>query len=163
MVQDVVRELGYLTLGSRLKRLGETLQAQAEKLLRDCGTPLPASHCPLLLALDRLGPLSVGELSRALGVSQPVVTRMLGTLESEGWVRSQPAATDRRIRRLQLSKAGTQLVSQANRVAWVKLEAAVADACRGLHGPLLSQLAALEEALAAAPLVARTTPAAARG
>ena len=33
MVRDVVRELGYLTLGSRLKRIGERLQGQAQALL----------------------------------------------------------------------------------------------------------------------------------
>jgi len=26
MIQDIVQELGYLTLGSRLKRIGERLQ-----------------------------------------------------------------------------------------------------------------------------------------
>ena len=43
MVEDVVRELGYLTLGSRLKRIGERLQAQAQVLLEEAGISLSAS------------------------------------------------------------------------------------------------------------------------
>ena len=56
MTEDVVKELGYLTLGTRLKRLGERLQSQTQVLLEAAGTDVPASHFPILAALDRLGP-----------------------------------------------------------------------------------------------------------
>src|SRR5690242_18763537 len=105
MVEDVVRELGYLTLGTRLKRLGERLQAQAQLLFEEAGVQLPASHFPVLAALGRLGPLSVGELAQAVGVSQPGVTRLLEKLETEGLVQSQQAAADRRVRPIALTRA----------------------------------------------------------
>ena len=41
MTQDVVRELGFLTLGSRLKRMGERLQAQTQELLQDAKIAVP--------------------------------------------------------------------------------------------------------------------------
>src|SRR5256885_16046201 len=96
-IEDVVKELGYLTLGTRLKRLGERLQAQTQVLLEGAGIGFPASHFPILAALERLGPLSVGELTEALGVTQPGVTRLLDKLESEGWVQSGQLANDRRV------------------------------------------------------------------
>ena len=162
MVEDVVRELGYLTLGSRLKRIGERLQAQAQVLLEEAGISLSASHFPVLAALDRLGALSVGELAQALGVSQPGVTRVLGTLESDGLVKSQRQAGDRRLRTIVLTRAGRQLVVRSKQSVWPRIEGAVADACAGPSGPLLAQLAAVEEALAAAPLNARAARASAR-
>jgi len=152
MVQDVVRELGYLTLGSRLKRIGERLQGQAQLVLGDSGISLPSSHFPVLAALDRLGSLSVGELAEAIGISQPAVTRMLDKLESEGLVKSNPSARDRRVRPVALTKAGAKLIIRAKESVWPKIEAAVAEACAGTAGPLLAQLTALEEALAATPL-----------
>ncbi|HKF97108.1 MAG TPA: MarR family transcriptional regulator [Steroidobacteraceae bacterium] len=152
MVQDVVRELGYLTLGSRLKRIGERLQGQAQLVLGDSGISLPSSHFPVLAALDRLGSLSVGELAEAIGISQPAVTRMLDKLESEGLVKSNPSARDRRVRPVALTKAGAKLIFRAKESVWPKIEAAVAEACAGAAGPLLAQLTALEEALAAMPL-----------
>ena len=155
-MEDVVKELGYLALGTRLKRLGERLQAQTQVLLEDDGLELPASHFPVLAALERLGALNVGELTEAVGVSQPGVTRLLDKLQAEGLVRSTPLAQDRRVRTVALTKLGRQLVSTSKRTAWPVIEAAVADACAGgpAH-PLLAALAALEEALAAAPLSAR--------
>jgi DNA-binding MarR family transcriptional regulator len=155
MVEDVVKELGYLTLGTRLKRLGERLQAQTQVLLENAAIDVPASHLPVLAAVEGLGPLSVGELTEAVGVSQPGVTRLLDKLETEGLVRSTQAEDDRRVRTIALTKSGRQFVSQAKRTVWPAVEAAVADACSGAAEPLLTALAALEEALAAAPLSVR--------
>lgn len=163
MVIDIVRELGHLTLGTRLKRLGERLQAQTQVLLADADIGLPASHCPLLAALDRLGPLSVGELAQAVGISQPGISRMLEALQADGLVASRRPAGDRRLRAIELTKAGRELIARSKRLAWPRVESAVADACAAGSGSLLEQLSALEEALAAAPLHVRAARAPARG
>jgi DNA-binding MarR family transcriptional regulator len=156
MIEDVVKELGYLTLGTRLKRLGERLQAQTQVLLEHADVGLPASHFPLLAALERLGAMNVGELTEAVGMSQPGVTRLVDKLEAEGLVRSTQLADDRRVRTIALTKSGRQLISRSQRTAWPMIEAAVADACAGPARPLLATLDALEDALAAAPLSVRT-------
>jgi DNA-binding MarR family transcriptional regulator len=155
MVEDVVKELGHLSLGTRFKRIGETLQAQTQAVLAAHGFEQPVACFPLLAALDRLGPLSVGELSQAIGVSQPVITRSLRGLEDDGLVSSQTTKEDRRVRRIALSLKGRGLVQRAQRQAWPAIESAVAQACAGLGGDLLTQLAALEEALIEAPLQQR--------
>jgi len=155
MTEDVVRAMGFLALGTRLKRIGERLQTQTQALLEECGIDAPSAHFPLLAALDRLGPLSVGEMTEALGVAQPGVTRLADKLEAGGLIRSAKAHGDRRVRILALSAAGRRLMARAQRAAWPLVEAAVADACAGLKGPLLAQLAALEDALDSAPLHAR--------
>jgi len=158
VVEDVVKELGHLSLGTRLKRIGETLQAQTQAVLAAHGFEQPAAWFPLLAALDRLGALSIGELSQAVGVSQPVVTRSLRGLEDEGLVASEAAQEDRRVRRVGLSRKGHGLVQRARGEAWPAIEAAVAAACAGLRGDLLAQLAALEDALAEVPLPQRVKP-----
>ena len=155
-MEDVVKSLGYLALGTRLKRLGERLQAQTQVVLERAERDLPAGHFPVLAALDRLGSLNVGELTEALGVSQPGVTRMLDKLQAEGLVRSTQAEDDRRVRTIELTRPGQLLVAKARRTTWREIEAAVADACAGSAETLLPALAALEEALAQMPLSART-------
>lgn len=147
MVEDVVKALGYLTLGTRLKRLGERLQAQTQVLLEQAGFDVPASHFPLLAALDRLGASSIGELTEALGVTQPAVTRMVDALEARALVESVKSDDDRRVRTVGLSRAGRDTVKKARRTAWPTIEAAVADVCTGDARELRSVLAAFEEAL----------------
>jgi DNA-binding MarR family transcriptional regulator len=70
-------------------------------------------------------------------------------------VRSAPSADDGRVRTIALTTAGRQVVARAKRLAWPIVEAAVADACAGPSRALLTVLAALEEALEAAPLSSR--------
>lgn len=148
MKQDVVKELGLLALGTRLKRIGERLQAQTQAVLESAGVATPASHFPLLATLDRLGAMSVGELAEALGVSQPGVTRQLSNLQAEGLVQAEQSPGDLRSRTIDLTKAGRQLVARAKRSTWPAIEAAVSDACAADGRALLAMLATLEQALA---------------
>jgi DNA-binding MarR family transcriptional regulator len=155
MKADVIKELGHLALGTRLKRLGERLQAQTQVVLEGAGIGLPASHFPILAGLDRLGQLSVGEIAEAVGMSQPGVTRMLDKLQSDGLVRSATASDDKRVRTIALTAAGEKLVASSKRTVWPLVESAVAEACAGKAESLLPALAALEQALLDASLNSR--------
>lgn len=161
MIEDVVKELGFLTLGTRFKRIGEALQGQTQALLVRHGIDMPAAHFPLLAALDWHGALGVGELSLAVGVSQPVVTRSLKGLADSGLVLSEAVEGDRRVRRVALSPQGQALVRRAQREVWPVIEASVAQVCASLEGPLLAQLAALEAGLERTSLLQRSAASAA--
>ena len=160
MVEDVVRAFGFLTLGTRMKRIGERLQADTQKIMDELGAPLQASQYPFLAAVDRLGPLTVGDLAEAIGITQPGATRTVGQLVELGMLESEPAPDDQRRRIVSLTREGKRLVATAKRQVWPRIRDAVADLCGDLDGPLLDQLAAIEDGLAAAPLdrrVARVT------
>lgn len=90
-------------------------------------------------------------------MSQPGVTRLLDKLAVEGLVQSSQSAADRRVRTIELTRSGRQLVSKAKRSVWPVVEAAVAEACVGPARGLLAALAALEDALEKSPLDARAT------
>jgi DNA-binding MarR family transcriptional regulator len=152
MVEDVVRSLGYLCLGTRLKRIGERLQSDTQRVIDEAGAPIQASQFPLVAAIDRIGPLSIGELAEAVGITQPAATRASSLLVKAGLLRIEPAPDDQRRRVLSLTRKGRQLVDRARREIWPHVESAVADLCCGLTGPLLDQLASIEDALAEKPL-----------
>ncbi|TIW17198.1 MAG: MarR family transcriptional regulator [Mesorhizobium sp.] len=151
-MEDVLRSLGFLCLGSRLKRIGEQLQSDTQRVLDQLDMRIQSSQYPLLAALDRLGPLPVGELAQALGVAQPGVTRSVSLLTELGLVDVSPSNDDQRRRIVSLSKNGQRLIDRAKREVWPRIEEAVAKVCGDLSGPLLGQLAAIEDRLAATPL-----------
>lgn len=159
MVEDVVRSFGFLTLGTRMKRIGEKLQADTQKIMDELGAPLQASQYPFLAVIDRLGPLTVGELADAIGITQPGATRTIGQLTATGLVETEQPSDDQRRRIVSLTKAGRQAVATAKQDVWPRIVAAVADLCGDLDGPLLEQLAAMEDGLAVAPLHRRTAEA----
>ncbi|TGR71789.1 transcriptional regulator, partial [Mesorhizobium sp. M1C.F.Ca.ET.189.01.1.1] len=69
-----------------------------------------------------------------------------------GLVEVNPADDDQRRRIVSLSRNGRRLVEQAKRDVWPSIENAVAALCADLSGPLLGQLAAIEDRLAETPL-----------
>ena len=152
---DVIRELGHLALGTRLKRLGERLQSQTQRILDGYELPIQAAQFPFLAAIDRLEAATVGELAEAVGVTQPAATRALAQLAEAGYVEIVQAEGDQRRKSVTLSRQGKRLVELGKREVWPVIEAAVKDACRGASGPLLDQLAAIEDALEREPLERR--------
>src|SRR3569833_1469835 len=117
-MEDVLRSLGFLCLGSRMKRIGEQLQADTQRVLARLDMRIQSSQYPLLAALDRLGPLPVGELAQSLGVAQPGVTRSVALLAELGLVEVNPSEEDQRRRIVSLSRNGRRLVDQAKRDIW---------------------------------------------
>jgi DNA-binding MarR family transcriptional regulator len=152
MVEDVVRALGYLPLGTRLKRLGERLQSDTQRIVDAFGAPVQPALYPPLAALDRLGPLGIGEIAEALRITQPGATRSVAELTKLGLVKSEAPPDDQRRRVITLTDAGRAAVEQGKAVIWPRIEAAVRDLCRELPSGFLDQLAGIEDRLAERPL-----------
>jgi DNA-binding MarR family transcriptional regulator/N-acetylglutamate synthase-like GNAT family acetyltransferase len=157
---DLLKDLGPLFLGSRLKRLGERMQADVLRIIEDAGLPIQPSQYPLLAALDLHGPLTVNEMVRMTGLSQPAATRSIGLLIDMGLVQADRLHRDQRHKTIALTEAGQDAMVRSKRDVWPKVEAAVAQVCAGLSGTLMDQIGAVESALAAASLHRRTMEAA---
>jgi len=155
VTRDIVRELGLLCLGTRMKRIGERLQSDTQAILDSFDGDLVAGHCPFLAALDRLGPLTVGELASAVGVAQPGATRAVKQMIAAGLLESGVAEDDRRRRIIRLTATGGAAIAFAERELWPRVAAAVADLCADFSERLEPQLAAIEDNLAARPLIDR--------
>ena len=160
MTEDIVRKLGLLCLGTRFKRIGERMQGDVARFVEASGLAIQPGQYPLLAALDANGPLTVSELVEALGISQPGVTRNVTRLVDLGLVDMSRDRADQRHKAVALTAQGHQAVDKSKRELWPHIEAAVADLCAGLSGPLLTQLGKIEDGLAQTPLDRRATAAA---
>jgi DNA-binding MarR family transcriptional regulator/ribosomal protein S18 acetylase RimI-like enzyme len=154
-MSDILRQHGHLFLGSRLKRLGERMQADVLRVIDGAGLPIQPSQYPLLAALDLHGPSTVGDIVRVTGVSQPAITRSLSRLMALGLVDTCRAHRDQRQKTVSLTDAGRDAMRRSKQAVWPAIEAAVMDLCAHLSGPLLEQLTSIEDSLAAAPLALR--------
>jgi DNA-binding MarR family transcriptional regulator/N-acetylglutamate synthase-like GNAT family acetyltransferase len=150
---DVVAFEGAVMLGSRLKRLAERLQAGAERIAIDCGLPTQPSQMPLLTALHRHGPMTVGDAVEILGISQPAVTRILSRLIEMDLVETARDDRDQRSKTISLTPQGREAMELAATVLWPRLRAAVGEVCD--VPALLAQVEAIEAALAEQPLERR--------
>lgn len=147
---DILRDRGATFLGSRMKRLGERLQAGAVKIAADAGVPLQPPHMTLLAALDGQA-LTVGQLAQAIGISQPGVTRSIGQVAELGLVHSEQGE-DGRQRTVSLTEAGRTALARAKLHVWPRVEDGVKALFGGDPDDFLKRLAALEDMLETAPL-----------
>src|SRR5450830_11853 len=87
-----------------------------EALIREAGIPLDRALFPLLVGIEKLGPIGVVELADRTGRDYTTVSRQVAKLESLGLVQRQDGPTDRRVRIATVTpkgKAMTELVDVA--------------------------------------------------
>ena len=156
---DVVAQMGPAFLGSRLKRLGERMQAGAASVLTDAGVPLQPGHMTAMAAL-RTGPKTVGQLAEASGTSQPGMTRTVGHLKKLG-LATDEACADQRGRMIALTERGQSMALRIATEVWPRVGAAAEEILARVEGDFLHHLAIIEDALAEASIAeraARTGP-----
>jgi DNA-binding MarR family transcriptional regulator len=69
-------------------------------------------HCVGWLGTD--GALSMGDLSRRLGITEKTITGIVDRLEAAGHVRRERDAADRRVVRVKLTESGAVLYQRVN-------------------------------------------------
>ncbi len=156
MSEDALEELGFLFLGSRMKRLAERMQADATKIFERAGFGklLPATNAVLAI-LDRYGPMTIGQLVERCGISQPAITRTVTGMKDQGTLTLTPLADDQRQKEVRLTPAGETLVSQLKAGPWREIRIAAEDLSAGLESGIMDQLGAMEDRLKERPLTER--------
>ena len=87
-------------------RLARRLRQQAEG-------DVTASQLSALSTVERLGPLTLGELASAEQIQPPSMTKIVSRLEEHGFVIREADAKDRRIARVRISDDGRRYVARS--------------------------------------------------
>src|SRR5580700_6140538 len=69
-----------------------------EVLIKAAGIPLDRALFPLLVGIERFGPIGVVDLADRVGRDYTTVSRQIARLESLGLVERREGAADRRVR-----------------------------------------------------------------
>ncbi|MDI3362931.1 MarR family transcriptional regulator [Lelliottia sp. V89_10] len=96
--------------GALLDIIGVMNQPQRDDtLLSEAGVTLDQILFPLLVTIDRYGPLGVVELADRLGRDYTTVSRQVKRLETQGLVKKKPGAKDKRVSEVTPSEQGKAL------------------------------------------------------
>lgn len=77
-----------------------------EVLIREAGIPLDRALFPLLVGIERFGPIGVVDLADRVGRDYTTVSRQVAKLESLELVARQASAADRRVREAVIAPKG---------------------------------------------------------
>lgn len=109
---NLYQSLGYLVLGSRLRRLSEAFLAEINRAYQNEGIDFDASWFPVFYLLSRNDALSIKELSEQIEVSHPAASQLITNLKNRGLVTSATCADDGRRQLVTLTESGRKLLVQ---------------------------------------------------
>jgi DNA-binding MarR family transcriptional regulator len=81
-----------------------------EILIKEAGIPLDRALFPLLVGVERFGPIGVVDLADRVGRDYTTVSRQVAKLESLGLVERQGSAVDRRVREAVIRPEGKAMI-----------------------------------------------------
>ncbi|MGY2328061.1 MarR family winged helix-turn-helix transcriptional regulator [Pseudomonas sp. SDT2931_S440] len=85
-----------------------------EVMVREAGIALDRALFPLLVLVERLGPIGVVELADRVGRDYTTVSRQVAKLESLGLVDRQESAKDRRVRESVITPQGKAMTDRVD-------------------------------------------------
>jgi DNA-binding MarR family transcriptional regulator len=100
-----------------------------------CGKPVAVAEAHALMELAQGAPLSQNDLAARLHLEKSTVSRLVGILESRGWIVRARSAQDGRTRELRLTDTGQQIaaeLAEARRAKFARVFDAIPDAKRGV-------------------------------
>ena len=94
-----------------IRQIIQAVDIQSKRLVRETGLSSP--QLVVLRAIDTLGEVTTGILSRHVSLSQPTVTTILDRLESRGLVERYRSRKDRRVVHSKLTRQGSKTLKAA--------------------------------------------------
>lgn len=106
------QSLGYLVLGSRLKRLSELFLSAVNKAYRAEGIVFETTWFPVFYLLSKNNSLSIQELCEQIEVTHPAASQLVTNLKSKGLVLSTINPDDARKQLVALTPEGKKLLKK---------------------------------------------------
>jgi DNA-binding MarR family transcriptional regulator len=85
-----------------------------DRLLQEAAIPLDRALFPLLVRIDRFGPIGVVDLADRVGRDHTTVSRQIAKLEALNLVERSASATDRRVRMSVITADGGAMIAALN-------------------------------------------------
>lgn len=150
---NLYQRLGYLVLGSRLRRISESFLSEINRAYQQEGIEFEASWFPVFYLLSQHDTLSIKELSEQTEVSHPAASQLITNLKNRGLLVSTTSTVDARRQQVTFSPKGLELLARIKPV-WAAVEKSMNEMMDSELGckELLPSITALESALQSYPL-----------
>jgi len=136
------------TVGDLIRRWAQVVDVRAmgewRRFVREVGLSL--HQLVFLMRLSGGGSCGVRDLGRGLGVSGAAASQMVDRMVQAGLVDREESAEDRRVRRVQLSARGRQLMERAARQRYQWVDALVGELAAGDRAVAARVISALIDA-----------------
>jgi DNA-binding MarR family transcriptional regulator len=153
---NLYQRLGFLVLGSRLRRISDSFLSEITRAYQNEGIEFDASWFPVFYLLAENDSLSIKELSEQTEVSHPAASQLITGLKNKGLVTTTTCADDGRKQLVTFTAKGRELLTRVQPV-WdailLSMQEVLSDEPQTRQ--LLAAITSLEKAFQTTPLSER--------
>ncbi len=143
---DLIKELGPLALGSRLRRLSERLMRDVTRVYDAQQVEFEPRWFAVTYLLNQEGTMNVTAIARALGLTHPAINQIADAMVKQGLLVGNKGKSDERQRMLSLTPKAKTIVKRLTPV-WEEIEAANRELLRSTGKDLLTMVSRIEKEL----------------
>jgi DNA-binding MarR family transcriptional regulator/GNAT superfamily N-acetyltransferase len=144
---DFIKELGYLAIASRMKRITDRFMRGGSKVYKSLNIDFePRWFTVFYFIYTQDSPLSISNIAHSLRISHPAVIQTTQMLAKKDLIKSFQDDQDRRIRRVALTEKGRKLADSLLPV-WNDFETATAEIFLGADIDMLDIVQKIEAKL----------------
>ncbi|MBL6447946.1 winged helix DNA-binding protein [Fulvivirga sp. 29W222] len=154
---DIIEKLGFLSGGSRFRRIYEKLQISGDRIYKDSGLGFKSSWFPVYYVLSRTEePQTIMEITNQITFSHITVKNIVKELEKEGLVHVSANPEDKRSKLVSLTPKGLKLLDKLNPV-WEQISGALREILVAGHPEIIAILERIDNELERNPLHERVS------
>ena len=112
--RDIIKELGEIAVGSRLKRISDRINREISKIFREQNIDIEPSWLPLILFLKEQDAVAVREIAAAMNFTHPAVIHLLKQMEKKKLIETYQDENDKRKRLVRLNDYGKNVLNSAS-------------------------------------------------
>ena len=139
-MKNFYQSLGYLILGSRLRRLSEYYLSEINLVYQQEGIEFDASWFPVFYLLSQHQPINILELSETMQVSHSAASQLITVLKKQGLVKATPNSEDKRKQEISLTPSGEELLKALIPI-WETIDSSITN--RIENGPVCKDFLAV--------------------
>jgi DNA-binding MarR family transcriptional regulator len=129
--------LGFLVLGSRLRRLSETFLGDVNEVYKAHKIKFDAAWFPVFYILSRQQSVSIKDIADQLAISHSSVSQLVSALQAKGFIKTTTDAADARKKVVEFTPKGKKLQQQVEPIWNALAQAMEALAEEGKHSKVL--------------------------
>src|SRR6202008_2419476 len=124
---DSISKVGYLAGATRLRRIGEKLQSEGDKIYSELGINFKASWFATYHTLVNAGkPLTMQDITASIGFTHITVKNIVREMKQNGLVKIKPNPDDARSKHVVLTTKGHNLLPKLQPV-WLSISKGLED------------------------------------
>ena len=121
---DLIKQLGYKALDSRLKRISDRMSHDVRQFYKEMGIDVEPNWYLVFMLLQKEGEIPIAAIAEALGYTHPSVSVIVKKMADKGYLYIRKDSIDKRKQLVSLSKKALKLLPKLEDI-WRSCEKAI--------------------------------------